>query len=123
MIILLGLFVASLFFLVNFTLLFAAIFLMLGIIDKNEGGKYLGINILSVFRKQKSGVSGVNTFAVTLDTKIMDIARCCKRNKFNLVYVVFPDGKTKVLTQSQLANLFLKATPNQYLGEILKVCT
>ena len=123
MIILLGLFVASLFFSVNFTLLFAAIFLMLGIVDKNEGGKYLGINILSVFRKQKSGVSGVNTFAVTLDTKIMDIARRCKRNKFNLVYVVCPDGKTKVLTQSQLANLFLKATPNQYLGEILKVCT
>lgn len=118
-----ALFVASLFFSVNFTLLFAAIFLMLGIVDKNEGGKYLGINILSVFRKQKSGVSGVNTFAVTLDTKIMDIARRCKRNKFNLVYVVFPDGKTKVLTQSQLANLFLKATPNQYLGEILKVCT
>ena len=116
-------FAYSLFFSVNFTLLFAAIFLVLGIVDKNEGGKYLGINILSVFREQKSGVSGVNTFAVTLDTKIMDIARRCKRNKFNLVYVVFPDGKTKVLTQSQLANLFLKATPNQYLGEILKVCT
>ena len=85
MIILLGLFVASLFFSVNFTLLFAAIFLVIGIVDKDEGGKYLGINILSVFRKQKSGVSGVNTFAVTLDTKIMDIARRCKRNNNRLI--------------------------------------
>lgn len=122
-VILLCLFVMSLFVSPNITFLFAAFFLVVGMVDGNQGGKYLNINILSVFSKQKSGVSGVNSFAVTLDTKVVEIARRCKRNKFNLVYVIFPDGKTKVLTQTQLANLFLKASPNDFLGEILKVCT
>ncbi|MGN1163015.1 MAG: M50 family metallopeptidase [Christensenellales bacterium] len=116
------LFIISLFFKTNFTLLFAAIFLIFGIVDGKDGGKYLSVNILSVFSKPPKSVSGVNSFAVTLDTKIIDIARRCKRNKFNLVYVLMPDGKVKTLTQTQLGNLFLKSSPNQYLGEILKVC-
>lgn len=121
-IILLVLFVISLFFQANFTLVFASAFMLSGIADTKQNGKYLSINVLSIFSEQKR-ISSVNSFAVTLDTKIIDIARRCKKNKYNLVYVILPNGSVKTLTQNQLGNLFLKSTPQQYLGEIIKHCT
>lgn len=116
------LFIVSIFYEVNFTLLFAAIFLILGINEKGQSGKYQKIDVLSVFSKQKKVVA-VCSIAVTLDTKLIDIVRRLKNNKYNLVYVILPNGKIKTLSQNQLAKIFMNSSLNQTLGEILKICT
>lgn len=115
-------FVVSIFYEVNFTLLFATIFMILGISEKGQSGKYQTIDVLSVFSKQKKVVA-VCSIAVTLDTKLIDIVRRLKNNKYNLVYVILPNGKVKTLSQNQLAKIFMNSSLNQTLGEILKICT
>ena len=63
-------------------------------------------------------ITPLKTFAVNLDTPIYKIAKNLDKNKYNLIYVILPDGNIKILTEKNLENLFLKYNPTTPLNKI-----
>ena len=104
---------------INITFALMAIFIFLGTIEDKLSGNYNLINIPIKTKKEINRfITPLKTFAVNLDTPIYKIAKNLDKNKYNLIYVILPDGNIKILTEKNLENLFLKYNPTTPLNKI-----
>lgn len=113
------LFVISVFFEINFSFLFIAIFLFCGTISPN---KYSNYNYLSLdVDKSKLYKKGCNikTFAVDSSMLIYKILAQFSRYRFNIVYVIFKNGTVKVMSEINIKNLAIKYSPAISIDDIV----
>ena len=102
-----------------FTFLLMAIFIFLGHFDGKLQGKYELTNFpLFLSKQKKNGFGNVNIIGVKEDIEIYKIAKLIKKNKFNLVYIFFSNGKTKVLNEVQLEKIFISFPSNAKLNSL-----
>lgn len=120
-IILLLLFITSIFFEINYSYIFIAIFLFSGCINPKKYSNYnylsLGVNKKKLYKKGCI----VKIFAISSGVSLYKIIAKFSRYKFNIVYVIFPSGMVKVLSENNINNLALKHSPNLSIDEIVKI--
>ena len=113
------LFVISLFGEINLTYLFVAIFLFAGTINPQKYSSYTYYSFLDVQDKAKKGVR-VNAFAVSGDLPLFKMSAMFSKNRFNIVYVILKSGQVKVLSEKNIAKLCEKYSPSLSVEDILK---
>ena len=113
------LFLVSIFKEINFTYLLIAIFLFSGLINPNKFSNYKFYS-LSVNRKliYKKGC-GVKIFAVSSGMSLFKIMSKFSKYKYNVVYVVFDNGAVKVLSENVIQNLAIRYSPAYNIDEIV----
>ncbi|MDD4815588.1 MAG: M50 family metallopeptidase [Clostridia bacterium] len=105
---------------INFTFIIMAIFIFLGTMDTKFVGNYNLINIPFVSKPFKNKqVLSVNTIAVKSEIQIYKIAKLIKKNKFNLIYLIF-DNKIKLINENILEKLFLNYPLTTKINNIYK---
>ena len=92
---------------INFTFIIMAIFIFLGTLDTKFGGNYGLINIPFMSKNsQNKQVLAVNIIAIRSDIELYKIAKLIKKNKFNLIYLIF-NNNIKLINEIILEKLFL----------------
>lgn len=105
----------------NTTFLIFAIFVFVGVFDLKLAGNYtlknfpLFHNILPNNQQIE-----IHQFAVSENTEIFKIARCFKKNKLNLVHIIFDNGKIKILTENTIINFFNNCSATEKIGNLIK---
>lgn len=101
------LFVISCFGKVNFNFLIIGLFLIFGVFEGFFQAKYFPIY---QFDKQKMLDKGVSTKLISMSCHVplYKVAKKFALHKYNVFVFVFPNGKTKVLTEDALKNIFEK---------------
>lgn len=104
-----------------FTLLIFAIFIFSGTIEFKLTSQY-SLSNFPIFEKKFNNNHKilVNTFAITEDTPIYKIAKNLKRNKLNLIYVIFNNKPLKILTDKNIETIFSQYSANTKISEIIK---
>lgn len=95
------LFIISIFSYVNFSFIIIALFLFLGIFDASFQGKYLPYYC---FDKKKNIYKGINTNVVTMSSasQIFLARRKLSLNKYNIFYIVYRHGQSKMIGEDTL---------------------
>ncbi|MEG1499599.1 MAG: site-2 protease family protein [Clostridia bacterium] len=111
------LFLFTFFFKINFSFAFMAIFLFIGVFDGEKSGEY--DYYLKNFSKLKHMKNGQNIKCVIVksDLPIYKICSHLSKFKFNIIYILFPNGKMKVLNEIQFELLLAKANPKASLSQ------
>ena len=107
---------------INITFALMAIFIFFGTIENKLGGNYSLINIpLGDYNfKNKTNIP-LNVFAVKSDVQIFKIAKYLNQNKYNLIYIILPDDKIKILSQKVIKKILLKYPLKTKLNEIYNI--
>ncbi|MBE7082287.1 MAG: hypothetical protein E7378_01220 [Clostridiales bacterium] len=112
------LFVISIFTCINFSYIFVAIFLFSGTINSNKYSNYEHISLIINKNKLLEKGADIKAFAVNSNVKIFKILSKFSKYKYNVVYVVFPSGAVKILSENNINNLAIKYSPTKSLEEI-----
>lgn len=112
------LFILSIFFSVNYSYMFVAIFLFGGCINPNKYSRY-EYNVLSLHKDKlyKKGCA-VKIIAVVSTMSLYKIIAKFTGNKFNIVYVIWENGTVRVFSEINIKNLAIKYSPIISLDEI-----
>ena len=116
---LLILFAFSIFFSINFTYLYIAIFLFAGTISPERFSKYMPKTLKINPQKIQKG-AGIKLFAVGEDMPIFKIVNRCSNIKFNIIYVVFNSGEVRVLSEINIMHMLNKYSSFKTIKEIRK---
>ena len=114
------LFLLSIFSSINFTFLYIAIFLFAGAFNPEKNSKYTPNILMCDYKKVEKG-AGVKIIAVSANMPLFKIVSKCSKTKFNIIYVVFSSGEVRVLSENNLANLCNKYAPALSINEIRNV--
>lgn len=99
---------------VNLTYALMAIFIFMGTINNKFSGTY-GLSILSS-KKTLSEAAGIY---VKSDTELFKIYKFLKPKKFNIIYIEFPNGQIKSITENTIKKYIEKYPINLTLEEIM----
>ena len=117
--ILIILFIISLFKSINYSYMFIAIFLFSGCINPKKYSQYeylsLKINKYKIYNKGCS----VKIMAFSSNVSLYKIMAKFTHYKYNIVYIIMPNGAVKVLSENNINNLALKYSPALSLDEII----
>ena len=110
------LFVYSCFVDVNITFALMSVFLILGLIDTKFEGRYERM----LFRSRVDLKKGAKVFsiAVSSDITLYSATKKLRETRFNVLHVVFPSGKVKVVNEEVLKTLILLYDSGETLSEI-----
>lgn len=113
------LFIISFFKQINYSYMFISIFLFSGCINPKKYSSYeylsLSLNKNKVYKKG----CGVKIIAISSSAFIYKIIAKFSRFKYNIVYVIFPNGMVKVLSENNIKNLAIKYSPSISINEIV----
>ena len=113
-VLLLGLFVLSCFYTVNISLLFFALFVFVGAVDKKPQATFVRTRWTTSEKRLKIGVP-INRIAISTHAKVKDLARSMARDRVNEFVVMDGDMEVAFLSQTD-ANKIIENSP--YLDEI-----
>lgn len=117
--ILIILFIYSLFLnIFNYNLIIIALFLFMGVFEPNKYSKYNYYSINKSFNHLQIKGNGVKCLFIYSNEKIFKIIPKLSKNKFNILYILLPNDKVKVITQIMLYKLIIKYTPETKFSEI-----
>ena len=112
------LFIISFFFSLNFSFGLVAIFLFLGIIEGKFQGTYHPL--LMEIPSAKKNIIQVKSFCVKSNVPLYKILPQINKNKFNVIYVKFPSGKIKIISEEMLKSFYKKGSPHSEIGSFIK---
>lgn len=98
-------FVVTCFVNYNPTLALMVVFLLGGIMESKFEGKYEGVNL---FNKKIKNFSTVKSLAVNEDATLGELLRAIDTSKLTLFYVLYADGKTRILSEKAVLSLCMK---------------
>lgn len=101
------LFIISLFKTINFSFITTAIFLFASTFEGRFQGKYLPLLFLNSKRKLNKPTA-VKTFCVPSSTPFYKILPEINQHKYNIIYILFPDKKLKMITEEQFRQILEK---------------
>lgn len=106
--------------LTNISFLCFAIFLLLGTMESKFSGNY-SIKNFPFFENSltENKRISINQFAVPASTSLYKLAPYLKKNKLNLIVVIFDNNKIKILSENLIISFFKKYPSNTKLNEIL----
>ena len=106
----------------NITFLIFAIFIFLGTFDSKLSGNY-ALKNFPFFENTlpHDEKIAVNQFAITGETEVYKLARCLKKNKLNLAYVIFDNQKIKILNQTAIINLFSNYPAHTKIKDVINI--
>ncbi len=111
------LFVISCFYTINFSFGLIAIFLFIGIIEGYFQGTYYPI--LSNLSKRNRQILPVKSFCVESTVPLYKVLSQIGRNKFNIIYVRYPKGQIKIISEEKLRKIFEEGSLEKQIGELL----
>ena len=100
-----GGFVITCFVNYNPTLALMVVFLLGGIMESKFEGKYESVNL---FNKKIKNFSSVKSLAVGEDATLGQLLRAIDASKLTLFYVLYADGKTRILSEKAVLSLCMK---------------
>ena len=112
--------ISCLYGLSNFTILSASFFLLSTLFEKKQNGVYQN-KLLLLLGNPITKPKKVNLIAVSGDVSILDVCKSCKVDCYNMIYFVYPSGKVKALSESQLRSLLLVNNPQKQLRDFLGI--
>lgn len=117
--VLVSLFIISLFKNINFSYIFIAIFLFSGTLNPKKYSNYEHMFVNS--NKQKLYKKGcpVKILAISSSIKLYKIMAKFSPFKYNIIYVILPNGAVKVLSENNINNLALRYSPTLSIDEIV----
>ena len=89
----------------NPTLALMVVFLLGGIMESKFEGRYESINL---FNKKIKNFSSVKSLAVDEDATLGQLLRAIDASKLTLFYVLYADGKTRILSEKSVLSLCMK---------------
>ena len=98
-------FVITCFINYNPTLALMVVFLLGGIMESKFEGRYESINL---FNKKIKNFSSVKSLAVDEDATLGQLLRAIDASKLTLFYVLYADGKTRILSEKAVLSLCMK---------------
>ena len=98
-------FVITCFINYNPTLALMVVFLLGGIMESKFEGKYESVNL---FNKKIKNFSSVKSLAVDEDATLGQLLRAIDASKLTLFYVLYADGKTRILSEKAVLSLCMK---------------
>lgn len=113
------LFIISIFKQVNFSYIFVAIFLFSGCINPKKYAKYQYLSLASNKNKMYKKASAVKIFAISSSVMLYKIMAKFSKYKYNVVYVIFPNGAVKVMSENNINNLAIKYSPTCSIDDIV----
>ncbi len=113
------LFVLSIFKSVNYSYIFIAIFLFSGCISPQKYSSYQYLSLATNRKKLYQKGSSVKIFAISSSVCLYKIMAKFSKYKYNIVYVIFPNGMVKVLSENNINNLAIKYSPNLSIDQIV----
>ena len=118
-IVLVFLFITSFFKDINYSYMFIAIFLFSGCVNPKKYSQYEYMMLDSNKRKLYKKGCLVKTFAITSNISLYKIMAKFSKFKYNIVYVIMPNGSVKVLSETNINNLAIKYSPALSIDEII----
>lgn len=118
-VILIVMFVFSIFTSINYSYMFVAIFLFAGCVNPSKYSSYEHLGVSENKSKLYKKGCAVKIIAVASSVSIYKIIAKFASNKFNIVYVIWPNGMVRVLSEINIKNLAVKYSPVISLNEIL----
>lgn len=116
--VLLALFVISVFYKVNFSFLISAVFLSFPVLSKNHQNIYEQAYQTANKMLQKSPAGKVNSFAVKSEETLLVLVKQFDKNKYNIAYIV--DSKTQEIIAKIFENELVHILQNNELNK--KIC-
>lgn len=113
------LFVLSIFKQVNFSYMFVAIFLFSGCINPKKYSQYQYLSLASNKNKMYKKACAVKIFAISSKVMLYKIMAKFSKYKYNVVYVIFPNGAVKVMSENNINNLAIKYSPACSIDDII----
>ena len=111
------LFVISCFYTINFSFGLIAIFLFIGIIEGYFQGTYYPI--LSNLSKRPRQILAVKSFCVSSAVPLYKVLSQIGRNKLNIIYVRYPSGQIKIISEEKLKKVLEESSLEKQIGELL----
>lgn len=111
------LFVISCFYTINFSFGLIAIFLFIGIIEGYFQGTYYPI--LSNLSKRPRQILPVKSFCVESTVPLYKVLSQIGRNKLNIIYVRYPSGQIKIISEEKLKKVLEESSLEKQIGELL----
>lgn len=113
----LALFIASFFLNINFTFCIIAIFLFVSTIEGKFQGKYS--TLLNQNLKKQNKPLSVKSFCVSSSTPFHKILPEISYQKYNIIYVIYPNQKIKLITESQFRNILEKNSLKKCFNDLI----
>lgn len=98
-------FVITCFINYNPTLALMVVFLLGGIMESKFEGRYESINL---FKKKIKDFSHVKSLAVSEQASLGELLRAIDSSKLTLFYILYADGKTRILSEKAVLSLCMK---------------
>lgn len=111
------LFVISCFHTINFSFGLVAVFLFIGIIEGFFQGTYYPI--LSNLSKRPRQILAVKSFCVSSAVPLYKVLSQISRNKLNIIYVRYPSGQIKIISEEKLKKVLEESSLEKQIGELL----
>ncbi len=121
--VLIGLFVYSFFKDINYSYIFIAIFLFSGTINPKKFSNYEHLFVSANKHKLYKKGCPVKIIAISSCVKLYKIMAKFSTFKYNIVYVILPNGAVKVLSENNINNLAIKYSPTLSIDEIVNQVT
>lgn len=103
----------------NPTLLLFPIFIILGTFENKYSGSYNLLNYPFKTTYNKNGKIDLNLFAVDEEIYLYKLLPLLKKNKYNIIYIIFKTKNIKILRQEQIEKILIKYELNLKINEIL----
>lgn len=113
------LFILSLFKNINFSYIFVAIFLFSGCLSPKKYSQYTYLSLYSNKTKLYGKGCSVKIMAFNSNVKLYKIIARFTRYKYNIVYIIMPNGAVKVFSENSINNLSVKYSPTYSIDDIL----
>lgn len=117
------LFILSLFKNINISYMFIAIFLFSGSVSPNKYSQYTYLSLTHNKSKLYGKGCAVKILAFNSNVSLYKIMAKFTHYKYNIVYIIMPNGGVKVFSEYNIKNLSIKYSPALSIDEILaKMC-
>lgn len=113
------LFIFSFFREVNFSYMFVAIFLFSGCISPKKYSQYTYLSLANNKNKLYGKGCAVKIMAFNSNVKLYKIIAKFTRYKYNIVYIIMPNGGVKIFSENNIKNLSIKYSPSFSIDDIL----
>lgn len=108
-------FVISCFISFNPTFALAGCFLLMGVVQTSYEGRY---KLMALFKKKTKNFSKPISYAVNSSVTLGELIKHIEVNKFTIFYILFSDGKTKIIDEKIVIKLSLEHSLSMTLEKI-----